>query len=589
MVFNAVGSPQFQLFETSYFNLFSFDNYTIDFGYRIDQLTSVLILAVTGIGFLIQIFSGPFMNGESKERFAIFSAFLNLLITSMLLFVMGSNLMVMFFGWAGMSLATFFLMGFKKNDNNTKSATKLFLLNLAGDMALLLGIIWILTDYHTLSISKLFYGGNALFLTLTPSEGFLTGVSILFLFSALIKSAQFPFSFWVSETVTSPVPATALIQSVTVVSAGAILLIRCSLLFSLSPTMLTFTAAIGSITLILGALIALNQNDIKKLLAFSTVSQLGFVFIGIGVGAFSQALLFAIIHAVSKTLLILSAGIFVQVSRRTKDIRKSGTIFRKLKAGFIPFLAGCVALGCIPPFSGFIAINEILNAAFAKNIFIYLISISGLILTVAYLIRIVALFFKGGNEKEIEIRYNANSSSTIVMTFFILAILALSIGWINIPEVIKPGTNYFSSFLEPVLSVSEKFVKTKSKNVGEEKILLLISAIIVLASVIFSWFYFRKQKGQEKKSRFSTLLNNAFYANRIWDAFVLRPVKKTSQFFEKTIDLKIIEGSVNGVGKAVIYSSRQFRLLQSGQLGSYVLLMVLGTVLFFVIYLFVLQ
>lgn len=584
MVFSAAGTEGFHAFEINYFNFFHVGENVVDLGFKIDRLTSVFLLIITGVGFLIHVYSAAYMHEESKGTFAKFFAYLNLFIFSMLVLVMGNNFLVMFIGWEGVGLCSYLLIGFwYKDHENNKAANKAFVMNRIGDVGFLLAMFWILAEYHTLSFTHLFDGDKALMLSQPVGSTFVVGVSLLLLIGATGKSAQIPLYTWLPDAMAGPTPVSALIHAATMVTAGIYMIARSNILYALAPFTLTVISIIGIATAILAALIALKQNDIKKVLAYSTVSQLGYMFLALGAGAFSAGVFHVMTHAFFKALLFLGAGSVIHAVGGQQDIMQMGGLAKKMKITFITFLIACIAIAGIPPFSGFFSKDEILLAAFVKSPVLYVIGLAGAVITAVYMFRLLALTFSGSYRGVYDENKIHESPGTMTIPLIILAILSIVGGWVGIPEVISSGANYFGHYLDPVFAKSQSLLPHAHVSHSAEWILMTVSAALMLIAAIASWVYYKKGCSGVVPGRLALAMKNKFYVDELYEAIVVKPLMSISSSFEKLLDSRIIDGLVNGVGKGVVYGSRQLRLLQSGQVGSYILLMVLGVLLLFVV------
>ncbi len=587
MVFSRAISPGFEKQIISYFHFIKTGGYEIDFGFAIDQLTSVFLLIITGVGFLIHVYSQSYMHEESQGTFAKFYAYLNLFIFSMLMLVMGSNFLIMFIGWEGVGLCSYLLIGFwYKDQENSKAANKAFIMNRIGDVGFLLAMFWMLTQYGTLSYSKLFVGEGALILSQTTNSTFLIGVTLLLLVGATGKSAQIPLYTWLPDAMAGPTPVSALIHAATMVTAGIYMIARSSVMYALTPFSMAIVAIVGLATAILAALIALRQNDIKKVLAYSTVSQLGYMFLALGVGAFSAGVFHVMTHAFFKALLFLGAGSVIHAMAGEQDILQMGGLARRMKITFITFLIACIAIAGIPPFAGFFSKDEILIAAYNSSPVFYIIGALGSLLTAAYMFRLLSLTFSGkyrGVYPEGDIR---ESPVSMTLPLIILALLSIAGGWVGIPEVLTPDANLFHSFLNPVFANADKIVALSPVSHSSEWVLMGVSTLLVIVVSVWAWNYFRKGTFSPASNSLALAMQNKFYVDEIYRAIIIRPLNRLALFFSNIVDRKVIDGFVNGVGRGVVYGSRQLRHLQSGQVTSYILLMVWGLIIFFIIQMF---
>ncbi|WP_288095977.1 NADH-quinone oxidoreductase subunit L, partial [Hydrotalea sp.] len=345
----------------TYFNFIDIKGLIIPFSFQVDALSALFMLIITGVGFLIHVYSTSYMHEEAEPHFARYFSYLNLFVFSMLLLVMGGNYLILFLGWEGVGLCSYLLIGywFKNNDYNY-AAKKAFIMNRIGDVGFLLGIFWLIAKLGTLTYGEVFAGTGSL------SAVDVTGITLLFFIGATGKSAQIPLYTWLPDAMAGPTPVSALIHAATMVTAGVYMIARSNVLYSMSAVTENIIAIIGVATALLAATIAIKQNDIKKVLAYSTVSQLGYMFLGLGVGAYSGAVFHVMTHAFFKALLFLGAGSVIHAMGNEQDIRKMGGLRKYMPVTHITFLLACLAISGIPPFSGFFSKDEILAAAYAK-------------------------------------------------------------------------------------------------------------------------------------------------------------------------------------------------------------------------------
>jgi NADH-quinone oxidoreductase subunit L len=376
-----------------------------------------------------------------------------------------------------------------------------------------------------------------------------------------------------------PTPVSALIHAATMVTAGIYMIARSNLLYSLSEVTQNVVAYIGVATALLAATIALKQNDIKKVLAYSTVSQLGYMFLALGVGAYTAAVFHVMTHAFFKALLFLGSGSVIHAMSGEQDIRNMGGLRKKLKITFFTFLIGCLAITGIPPFSGFFSKDAILLAAFehderGKILILYSISLFTALLTTYYMFRLLFITFTGKFRGTKEQEHHLHESPALMtIPLIILAVLAAIGGFVGIPEVFVKGGDKLTPFLSSVIATNHEPVSRST-----EFFLMGLSGVLVVATIIFTWFRFKNYQPKEEKG-FGKILENKWYVDELYDKIIVNPLNKLAGFLNNFFERFIIDGIVNGVGRAVNYSSRQLRLLQSGQVGSYVLLMVLSILL----------
>src|SRR5688572_3462014 len=364
------------------FDFISVGKLSIPFAFQIDQLSSIFLLIITGVGFLIHVYSTAYMRNENSPHFARYFAYLNLFVFSMLLLVMGSNFVIMFIGWEGVGLCSYLLIGYWfKNNNYNNAAKKAFIMNRIGDLGFLIAIFWMVQKFGSVTFIDVFSKAG----DMPMGSVVLTGITLLLFVGATGKSAQIPLYTWLPDAMAGPTPVSALIHAATMVTAGIYMIALRNVLYTLAPISQAVVAIIGLATAIFAATIALKQNDIKKVLAYSTVSQLGYMFVGLGVGAYTGAVFHVMTHAFFKALLFLGAGSVIHAMHHEQDIRKMGGLKRHLPITHITFLIGCIAIAGIPPFSGFFSKDEILAAAFAKNPVYYVIGAAGALLTAFYM------------------------------------------------------------------------------------------------------------------------------------------------------------------------------------------------------------
>jgi len=557
----------------------------IPFSFLIDPLSSLFLLIITGVGFLIHLYSTSYMHDEAPPHFARYFAYLNLFVFSMLLLVMGSNFIIMFIGWEGVGLCSYLLIGYWfKNTEYTNAAKKAFVMNRIGDLGFLLAIFWMVQQFGSTGFAEVFGKAGAL----ASNDRVLVGITMLLFIGATGKSAQIPLYTWLPDAMAGPTPVSALIHAATMVTAGIYMIARSNLLYTLAPTTQGVVAVIGLATAIFAASIALKQNDIKKVLAYSTVSQLGYMFLGLGVGAYTGAVFHVMTHAFFKALLFLGAGSVIHAMHHEQDIRKMGGLSKYLPITHITFLLGCLAIAGIPPFSGFFSKDEILNAAYEKNPVLYYIGLGGALMTAFYMFRLYAMTFRGKFRGTHDREHHLHESPAPMTTpLIILAILAAVGGFLGVPEIFAKNAHWLEHFLAPVFVASTERVKHEPLAHSTEWTLLGVSVILILGIIIFAWNKFSRyvETGKEETG-FGKILANKWYVDEFYDAIINRPLRGFSLFLNNVVEKSAIDGIVNGVGKVVNYGSRQLRLLQSGQVGSYILLMVIATVVFFIIQLF---
>lgn len=566
-------------YTADYFNFISVGNVTIPFAFKIDQLSSLFLLVVTGVSFVIHVYSTAYMHEENQAQFGRYFSFLNLFVFFMLILVLGANYIIMFIGWEGVGLCSYLLIGYWfKNKQYNKAADKAFIMNRIGDFAFLIALFWLISKINTVGYDETFAAAAAGKLSTTD----ITVITLLLFIGATGKSAQIPLYTWLPDAMAGPTPVSALIHAATMVTAGIYMIARSNILYSLSEISMNVVAITGLVTAILAATIALKQNDIKKVLAYSTVSQLGYMFLALGVGAYSAGVFHVMTHAFFKALLFLAAGSVIHAMSGEQDIRKMGGLNKKIKITYITFLIGTLAISGIPPLSGFFSKDEILLATYIKSPILYGVALFGALLTAFYMFRLLFITFFGSFRGTEEQQHHIHESPA-AMTFPLIALAILSVvgGLVGIPEAIAEGGNKIGAFLAPVIT-SEHAHHIASST---EFTLMTISTVLVIGAILLAWFMFKNFKTKEATG-LGKVLENKWYVDELYNTVFVKPTKALGEFLKNVIEKSGIDGVVNGVGRLVQYGGRQMRLLQGGQVGSYILLMVLSMVIIFVIQFF---
>lgn len=437
-------------------------------------------------------------------------------------------------------------------------------MNRIGDAGFLLGIFWLLSKLGTASYTDVF--ANVSNLTSTD----ITGITLLLFIGAMGKSAQIPLYTWLPDAMAGPTPVSALIHAATMVTAGIYMVARSNALYSLSPIAENLVAVIGIATALFAATIAIKQNDIKKVLAYSTVSQLGYMFLGLGVGAYTGSVFHVMTHAFFKALLFLGAGSVIHAIHNQQDIRYMGGLKKYLPITHITFLIACIAIAGIPPFSGFFSKDEILAAAYAKNPVYWVLGVIGAGMTAFYMFRLYATTFLGEFRGTEEQKHHLHESpAAITIPLIILAILAFGGGFFNVPAIFG-GNQQLHHYLAPVLTTEHEHEIAHNT----EFMLMGISvAVALLAAIIALTKYSRKPELNEPEG-LGKVLANKWYIDELYDTIIVNPLLALGSFFKNVIEKSGIDGFVNGVGSFVQYSSRRLRLVQNGKVGTYILLMI---------------
>ena len=579
-IFLQVKQEGFQPVTVTLFEFIHAGKLSIPFSFLVDPLSTLFLLIITGIGFLIHVYSIGYMHEEDGPDYAKYFCYLNLFVFSMLLLVLGANFVILFIGWEGVGLCSYLLIGYWfKNLDYGSAAKKAFVMNRIGDFGFLIAIFAIISQFGSVTFDTVFTQAP------TASKGLITAITLLLFVGATGKSAQIPLYTWLPDAMAGPTPVSALIHAATMVTAGIYMIARSHVLYNMAPVSQTVVAVVGLATIILAALIAIKQNDIKKVLAYSTVSQLGYMFLGLGVGAYTESVFHVLTHAFFKALLFLCAGSVIHAMSGEQDIRSMGGLKKKLPITHITFLMGCLAISGVPPFSGFFSKDEILTAAYGKSPVYFIGGVVGAMMTAFYMFRLYATTFLGnfrGTEKQAH--HLHESPSTMTIPLIVLAVLAVFGGFLGIPEVFAKDSNWIAHFLHPVFANGETV--TESMSASTEWMLMGVSTVLALAMVIYALSRFSKKPELAEPTGFSKWMADKFYVDEIYEALIVKPLNALADFFDSFVEKGVIDGVVNGTGKLVQYGSRQLRYLQSGQVGGYVLLMVIGIVILFVVQLF---
>ena len=557
------------------FNWIAIGNMNIPFALLIDHLSLTMMLIITGVGALIHIYSIGYMHGD--DRVNSFFAQMNLFTFSMLLLVMGANYLVLFIGWEGVGLCSYLLIGFWfKNPAFNYAARKAFVMNRIGDLGFILGIILLFFTFKSVTFSEVFSQAA----TLQSGAPVITLITLFLLIGAVGKSAQIPLFTWLPDAMAGPTPVSALIHAATMVTAGIYMIARSSILYNLAPITLNVIIVIGLATALLAAIIGLKQNDIKKVLAYSTVSQLGYMFIALGLGAYSTAVFHVTTHAFFKALLFLGAGSVIHAMGGEQDIRKMGGLRKKMPYTYFTFLAGTLAISGIPPFSGFFSKDLILTKAYEHNILIYILALGGALITCFYMFRLLYLVFSG--EQRLPGVHPHESPRVMTIPLVILSILAVFGGFLNIPSLLG-GDSKFTTFLQS--AVISKVPEEISRYT--EIALIVISLILLIRVIIFVyWRYVKKAlipAGEtEIKPFFSRLVYNKFYIDEIYIALFEKPFGFLSDFFFNKVENTVLDPVVDEIGAATSRLGTMVRRLQPGNMSFYLFAMVAGILLFIV-------
>jgi NADH-quinone oxidoreductase subunit L len=552
------------------FDWISVGNFNIAMAFQIDQLSLIMMLIITGVGSLIHIYSAGYMSHD--EGFGKFFAFLNLFIFFMLLLVMGANYVVMFIGWEGVGLCSYLLIGFwNKNENFGDAARKAFIMNRIGDLGFLLGIFLIIAKTGSVAFPEVFAAIPSL------DSSTITCIALLLFVGAMGKSAQIPLYTWLPDAMAGPTPVSALIHAATMVTAGIYMVIRSNAIYSLSPVALEIVGWVGLATALLAASIGLFQNDIKKVLAYSTVSQLGYMFMGLGVAAYSSSMFHVMTHAFFKALLFLGAGSVIHAMSNEQDIRKMGGLYKKLPITFWTFLIATIAISGIPPFSGFFSKDEILANIFEHNKLMWALALLGSFMTSFYMFRLLFLTFFGEFRGTHDQAHHLHESPlSMTLPLLVLAVFSAFGGVFNMPHIFG-GNSKLANFMAPIIVEKGEHLAIESST---EITLMAVSVITALIALGLAYYLYMVKKSvpstDAQQVGIQKLVYNKYYIDELYDTAFVKPVNFLSKFFHQVIDKLGIDSIVNNTGGLVKGLASEARLFQTGSTGQYIFVMVLS-------------
>lgn len=581
LLFLKLNSGQSHGFEVDLFSWIAVGKLTIPFSFLIDPLSVTMMMIITGVGFLIHLYSIGYMKGD--ERFNAFFAYMNLFTAAMLLLVMGSNYLLLFIGWEGVGLCSYLLIGFWfKNNAFNDAARKAFIMNRIGDLGFILGIIALFYTFQTLSFSELVPKLSGI----QPDNPLIITITLLLFLGAIGKSAQIPLFTWLPDAMAGPTPVSALIHAATMVTAGIYMIARSSALFNLAPLTQDVIMVTGLSTALFAATIGLFQNDIKKVLAYSTVSQLGYMFVALGLGVYSGAVFHVTTHAFFKALLFMGAGSVIHAMHGEQDIRNMGGLKSKMPITYFTFLAGTIAISGFPPFSGFFSKDQILMAAWAANPVIYGLGLLGALLTCFYMFRLLFLVFHSSFRGTAHQQAHLHESPAVMtVPLIILAILSVLGGFLNLPELFG-GHRSFSHFLG--ISVADGDLAFHKTSHAMEYLLLLISVLALLSILLWAaQRYVKKQHippaDNEPVPGLQRLVYHKYYIDELYDRCFVKPYTFLSVFFDTLLEKRGINHLVNGIGRLFSTASEAARKLQTGNISFYVFAMIIGILAFLII------
>jgi NADH-quinone oxidoreductase subunit L len=580
--------PQHRVFEKVLFTWIQAGSFTAEAGIRIDPLSVIFLLIITGIGFLIHVYSVGYMSHE--EGYARFFSYLNLFMFSMLLLVLGNNFLLMFIGWEGVGLCSYLLIGYYyEKDSAADAGKKAFVMNRIGDFGFLLAIMWIFWTFGAIDYATIFpiaheqfvYGGAAV-----------TGITLLLFLGAAGKSAQIPLYTWLPDAMEGPTPVSALIHAATMVTAGVYMVARCNAFFNLAPVSMMVVAFIGASTALFAATMGLYQNDIKRVLAYSTVSQLGYMFLACGVGAYVAAVFHVMTHAFFKACLFLGSGSVIHGMSGEQDMRQMGGLKSKMPITHMTMLISTLAIAGIPIFAGFFSKDEILLSAYLGetrgHLVYWVMATIAAAVTAFYMFRLYYMTFAGELRAEDQhVRDHVHESpNTMTVPLIVLAIGAAFAGFLGLPII--EGGHALNNFLSPVFHIPGA-PKPHHASLSLELFLMAFSVAVAVTGILVAryFYYTRPDAAKEMAAKEGliktvyTTLQNKYYIDELYDAMIVKPAVSISRnFLWKFFDVKIIDGFANGIASFFMKLSSVLRKSQTGLVRNYALAMVLGVVFF---------
>ena len=570
-------------FSFSLFDWIQVSDFGVNMAFTVDPLSVVMILIITGVGFLIHVFSMGYMDHD--ERPAKYFSYLNFFIFNMLLLVLGDNLLVLFVGWEGVGLCSYLLIGFWFSDAAKAAAgMKAFIINRIGDAGFLLAIFILFDLFGTLSFTGILEALPREPTTLWSSP---ITIACLFLFvGAVGKSAQIPLYVWLPDAMAGPTPVSALIHAATMVTAGVYMIIRLNPLFLMAPNAMMVIAVVGALTALMAASIGLVQNDIKKVLAYSTVSQLGYMFLAVGVGAFSAALAHLMTHAFFKALLFLGSGSVIHALLGEQDMRHMGALKKQMPITHFSFVCGWLAIIGAPFFSGFFSKDEILWMSFHSprgHFLLWLTGAVAAVFTAFYMTRLMAMTFWGSSRVNPEIKPH---ESPLSMTFalLILAFLSVFAGWLCVPHGLGSAlpwhpANALEQWIHPLLG---KWDVGHGSLIMEFSLMTIVMVLTAISAFVAFFFYVRKpqqiSRNAKKMQPLYQLLYNKYWVDELYLKTLVQPLIQFSRYLWVQMDVKIIDRLVHCVSNSVRDAGSGLKMIQSGNLQVYALYILIGLV-----------
>jgi len=575
-------------------------DFSVDVSFMLDPLSSVMALVVTGVGFLIHVYSTGYMAHDASFR--RFFLYLNLFMFAMLTLVLADNFLLMFVGWEGVGLCSYLLIGFwYERPSAAQAGKKAFIVNRIGDFGFLLGMFFLFSYGGSLNYERLFAAAPAVF---AVGGAVITTATLLLFLGATGKSAQIPLYTWLPDAMEGPTPVSALIHAATMVTAGVYMVARCHLLFEMAPVSMQTVAVIGAATALFAATIGIAQNDIKRVLAYSTVSQLGYMFMALGVGAFTAGIFHLMTHAFFKALLFLGAGSVIHGMSDEQDLRKMGGLAKAMPWTHATMLVATIAISGIPPLAGFFSKDEILHGAFASGHYgVWAVGLVGAAITAFYMFRLYVLAFRGPSRVSEHAAHHLHESPrAMVLPLAVLAVLSIVGGWVGPPSVFGVG-NAFHEWLAPVFQsgagahAAAGLAHGAAEAAGHgaaaagpaahavppstEWMLILLSVAVAAIGIFMAFRMYLQQPSiatalRERWALVHRTLLNKYWIDELYDAVVVRPIHGMSQALWKLFDVKVVDGTVNGVAFTFEGLSAVLRLFQTGFVGTYAFFLALG-------------
>jgi NADH-quinone oxidoreductase subunit L len=578
-------APDDRVFVQQLFSWIDSGDFSVAVRFGLDPLSAVMILIVTGVGFLIHVYSTGYMGHE--KAYGRYFAYLNLFTFAMLVLVMADNFLVMFFGWEGVGLCSYLLIGFWYHKPSAAAAgKKAFVVNRIGDWGFIIGMLLIFVHFGTLDFGRVFTEAPD---RLAFGSAIATAIALFLFVGATGKSAQIPLYVWLPDAMEGPTPVSALIHAATMVTAGVYMIARCHVLYALAPTALIVVAIIGAATALFAATIGLVQKDIKRVLAYSTVSQLGYMFLAMGVGAYVSGIFHLMTHAFFKALLFLGAGSVIHAVSGEQDMDKMGGLKPYLPKTHLTMLIGTLAIAGIFPLSGFFSKDEILWNAWRVNPGLWAVGVIGAFLTAFYMFRLYYMTFHGPMRVSEEAKHHLHESPTsMTLPLMILALLAAVGGLVNIP--LLAGGQKFDAWMEPVFADLARVMgptahaeAAAAHQPGMEITFMAISLMVALAGIFLARRFYvtdptlPRRLAESARGLYRTLWEK-YRVDELYDRTVVQPIVRGSERLWHGFDAAVIDGAVNGVGKQIGRGAGLLRAAQTGYVQFYALILTLGLV-----------